>query len=110
MRAIAAVLVLTGVAVPAAQAQIIDAAPTGPQVMADGPAAPTHDMLVIQADSIQMERMVSPLLTCPMPVSRGIVRDSSAVVRPREHTAPSRKSVAIPTQRANCVNPLFAER
>lgn len=110
MRTIAALLLLTGIAVSAAQAQLIDGVPTSPRVTDGVPVAPRHDMLVVRADSILMVRMAKPLLKCPMPVSRGIVRDSVAVVRPREQTAPSRKPVAIPTQRANCVNPLFAER
>ena len=111
MRIIATILVLTGIAVSAAQAQIIDGVPTGPQFVDGVPVTPKHDEHVLPADSLKARRMaVIPLLKCPMPVSHGIVRDSSAVVRPRGHGVSSRKPVPMPTQRANCVNPLFAER
>lgn len=111
MRTIATILVLTGIAVSAAQAQIIDGVPTGAQVVDGVPVTPKHGEHVLPADSLQVRRMaVIPLLKCPMPVSHGIVRDSSAVVRPREHGTSPRRPIRMPTQRANCVNPLFAER
>lgn len=110
MRTIATTLLLAGIAVTAAQAQIIDSVPAGPQVVDGVPVAPMHGEHVIPADSLLIVRMAIPLLKCPMPVSHGIVRDSTAVVRPGEHGAPPRKPAAMPTQRANCVNPLFARR
>ncbi len=110
MRTIAALLLLTGIAFSAAQAQLIDGAPTGPSVTDGVPVAPKHDMLVVPADSILMVRMARPLLKCPMPVSRGIIRDSSAVVRPGARDSLPQKPAVMPTQRPNCVNPLFDQR
>jgi hypothetical protein len=110
MRTIATILVLTGITVPAAQAQIADGVPTGPQVVDGAPVAPKHDMLVVPADSIRMVRMAKPLLKCPMPVSRGIIRDSNAIVRPGARDSLPQKPAAMPIQRPNCTNPLFAQR
>ena len=100
MRTIATIVLLAGVAVTAAQAQAIDSLPNGPR----------QGELVLPADSIMQLMAAIPLRKCPRPVSHGIVRDSTAVVRPGEHGAPLHKPAAMPTQRANCVNPLFAKR
>jgi hypothetical protein len=98
MRTLATMLILAGVTATSAQAQMTDSVPIGPRDSA----------LVLLGDSVNTRLMaLVPLLKCPMPVSRGVSRDSLAVVRPQEHAAPSQKPVAIPTQRANCVNPMF---
>jgi hypothetical protein len=98
MRSLATILILAAVTATSVQAQMTDGVPIGPRDSA----------LVLLGDSVHMRPMAAiPLLKCPMPVSRGIVRDSAVVAHPQEHGAPSQKPVAIPTQRANCVNPMF---
>ena len=98
MRALATMLILAGVTATSAQAQMTDGVPIGPRDSA----------LVLLGDSVHVRLMAAvPLPKCPMPVSRGIVRDSAVVAHPQEHAAPSQKPVAIPTQRANCMNPMF---
>lgn len=99
MSTLATMLVLAGVTATSAQAQMIDSIQRGPRDSA----------LVLPGDSVHMWLMAAvPLLECPMPISHGIVRDSTVVVRPQEHVAASEKPVAIPTQRATCMNPRFA--
>lgn len=110
MRSIAAVLILTGITVPAAQAQVVDGVPTGPRIVDGVPVAPKHAEVTFPADSVHIVRMARPLLKCPMPVSHGIVRDSAALLRRGDHGAPPRKPAVMPVQRPNCVNPLFAKR
>lgn len=98
MHIVVTVALLAGLAVSSAQAQYVDGVPVGP---GRGDSVPP-------ARPVQFQLMAAiPVLRCPMPVSHGITGDSAAVVRPQEHSVPSQKPVAIPTQRANCVNPMF---
>ena len=98
MRTLAAMLILSGLTATSSQAQMIEGGPIGARDSA----------LALPGDSVHMWLMAAiPVLRCPMPVSHGITGDSAAVVRPQEHSVPSQKPVAIPTQRSNCVNRMF---